>query len=97
MRGYRTGRMLEKDPRRATLFGTLETFLARRRKRELERLAREYAAMTAEERAEIEAIRRSGGAGVREALVEEAANRSEDAHEGRPPAELEPRRVASGR
>jgi hypothetical protein len=68
----------------------LRTILGPHRRRELERLDREYATMTTGEREVFEAVRRSGAAGQRDVLVEIAARRSEDDWERRPSDHLEP-------
>ena len=54
------------------------------RARERQRVADEYRTMSLDERKEIETIRRRGGEGEREIMLERAVERDEAAQQGRP-------------
>jgi len=69
------------------MLGRLKAFFSGRRAEKQERLDEEYSTMTAEERARSQAGAFGGAAGEVDQDVVREADRTEDAWEGRPPAD----------
>jgi len=69
------------------MLGRLKAFFSGRRAEKQERLDEEYSTMTAEERARSPAGAFGGAAGEVDQDVVREADRTEDAWEGRPPAD----------